>query len=356
MLKSHRVALRPTSEQESLFLQQAGFARFAYNWAVGEFKAGLEMGEWLTEGTLRPRWNLVKRLIAPWCSLLSQNAAKYAIIALGQASSRWGEYRRRLKQGISCRRVGFPRFKGRRHEQGFRADNGPDTVRVDGRTVILPRVGRVAMVERLRFAGRICEVTVNRTAGQWFASFSVDTGEPVPPVKDGPTIGVDVGIGRLAVCSDGTVVENPRALGTVLKRLRKVDKSIARSRNVHGRARSSNRRERLYARRRRLHARASNVRSDTHHKATTMIAKSAGRVVIEDLSVSGMMRNRRLARALADAGMAGFLGKLLYKCLWYGAEVIEVSRWFPSSRLCSGCGYKNGDLTLSELPWLRGPE
>ena len=309
MLKSHRVALRPTSEQESLFLQHAGFARFAYNWAVGEFKAGLEMGEWLTERSLRPRWNLVKHFIAPWCSQLSQNAAKYAIIDLGQASSRWGEYRRRLKQGINCRRVGFPRFKRRRHEQGFRADNGPDTVRVDGKTVVLPRVGRVAMVERLRFAGRICEVTVNRTAGRWFASFSVDTGEPIPPVKDGPTIGVDVGIAKLAVCSDGTVVENPRALGTVLKRLRRVDKSIARSRNVHGRTRHSNRRERLYARRRRLHARASNVRSDTHHKATTMIAKSAGRVVIEDLNVSGMMRNRRLARALADAGHGGLPGE-----------------------------------------------
>ena len=351
MLKCHRVALRPTSEQESLFLQHAAFARFAYNWAVGEFKAGLEMGEWLTERSLRPRWNLVKRVIAPWAGALSQSAAKYAIIDLGQASSRWGEYQRRLKQGISCRRVGFPRFKRRRHEQGFRADNGPDTVRVDGKTVILPRIGRVAMVEQLRFAGRICEVTVNRTAGQWFASFSVDTGEPVPPVKDGPTIGVDVGIARLAVCSDGTVVENPKALGTVLKRLRKVDKSIARSRNVHGRTRHSNRRERLYARRRRFHARASNVRSATHHKATTMIAKSAGRVVTEDLNVSGMMRNRRLARALADAGMAGFLGKLVYKCRWYSAEVVEVSTWFPSSRLCSGCGYKNDDLTLSDRHW-----
>ena len=151
MLKSHRVALRPTSEQESLFLQHAGFARFAYNWAVGEFKAGLHMGEWLTERTLRPRWNLVKRVIAPWACALSQNAAKYAIIDLGQASSRWGEYQRSLKQGIRCRRVGFPRFKRRRHEEGFRADNGPATVRVDGRTVILPRIGRVAMVEQLGF-------------------------------------------------------------------------------------------------------------------------------------------------------------------------------------------------------------
>ena len=83
---------------------------------------------------------MVKHFIAPWSSQLSQNAAKYAIIDLGQASSRWGEYRRRLKQGINCRRVGFPRFKRRRHEQGFRADNGPETVRVDGKTVVLPKL------------------------------------------------------------------------------------------------------------------------------------------------------------------------------------------------------------------------
>ena len=88
MLKSHRVALRPTSEQESLFLQHTGFARFACNWAVGEFKAGLEVGEWLSERTLRPRWNKVKRVIAPWACALSQSAAKYAIIDLGQASSK----------------------------------------------------------------------------------------------------------------------------------------------------------------------------------------------------------------------------------------------------------------------------
>ena len=86
MLKSHRVALRPTSEQESLFLQHAGYARFAYNWALSEFKTGLDVGEWLTERSLRPRWNVVKGMIAPWGLELSQNAAKYAIIDFGQAA------------------------------------------------------------------------------------------------------------------------------------------------------------------------------------------------------------------------------------------------------------------------------
>ena len=354
MLKSHRIALRPAPEQESLFLQHAGYARFAYNWAVSEFQAGLEVGEWLGERSLRPRWNRVKELIAPWGAVLSQNAAKYAIIDLGQAVEAWGQYRRIVKTGQrSGRRVGFPRYKRRKHEQGFRADNGPGTVKVEGKTVILPKIGRMSMAEGLRFPGSIREVTVNRTAGIWFACFCVEDGQEPPPIKEGPTIGVDVGVGVgvVATCSDGTVVENPRALAGTLQRLRRVDKAIARSRNVHGRNNPSRRRGRLYARRRRLFARAVNVRNDQHHKATTMIAKSAGRVVVETLNVAGMMRNRRLARAIADAGMAGFLARLEYKCRWYGAEYLKADRWFPSSKLCSHCGWKKDDLTLSETVW-----
>ena len=355
MKKSHRIALKPTPEQESLFGQHAGYARFAYNWAVAEFKAGLDVGEWLTEKTLRPRWNKVKGMIAPWGGAMSQNAAKYAIIDFGQAAEHWGEYRRKVKAGQGLgRRVGFPRFKRRKHEQGFRADNGPDTVRVDGSEVIMPKIGRVTMVEGLRFGGSIREVTVNRTAGTWFACFCLDDGQPVPPVKDGPTVGVDVGVGITAVCSDGRMVENPKALAPALRRLRRQDKAIARSRKVHGKSNHSNRRERLYARRRKVHARVVNVRNDHHHKATTAIAKLAGRVVVEDLNVAGMMRNRRLARAIADAGMSGFLDKLEYKCLWYGAEYLKADRWYPSSKLCSHCGWRNDDLTLSDREWWCG--
>ena len=352
MKKSHRIALKPTPEQEALFGQHAGYARFAYNWAVSEFRTGLDVGEWLNERTLRPRWNKVKGVIAPWGSELSQNAAKYAIIDLGQAAEGWGEYCRRVKAGQRpSRRVGFPRFKRRKHEQGFRANNGPDTVKVAGKIVILPKIGQVATVEQLRFAGSIREVTVNRTADTWFACCCVEDGQEPPPVKDGPTIGVDVGVGTMATCSDGTTVENPRALANGLKQLRRLDKAIARSRNVHGRSNHSNRRERLYANRRRRHARVVNVRNDNHHKATTAIAKSAGRVVVETLNVAGMVRNRRLARAIADAGMSGFLAQLDYKCGWYGAEYVKADRWYASSKLCAHCGWKNDDLTLSDREW-----
>ena len=286
---------------------------------------------------------------------MSQNAAKYAIIDFGQAAERWGDYRRRLKAGQRPgRRVGFPRFKRRKHEQGFRADNGPDTVRVDGKVVVLPKIGRVAMVEHLRFQGSIREVTINRTAGTWFACFCVEDGQVAPLVKAGPTVGVDVGVGTMATCSDGTTVENPKALAGMLKRLRRLDKAIARSRNVHGKSVYSNRREQLYARRRNVHARVVNVRSDHHHKATTAIAKSAGRVVVETLNVAGMIRNRRLGRAIADAGMSGFLIKLEYKCLWYGAEYVKADRWYASSKLCSRCGWQNDAMTLSDREWWCG--
>ena len=127
--------------------------------------------------------------------------------------------------------------------------------------------------------------------------------------------------------------------------------TIARSRNVHGKSNHSNRRERLYAKRRRIHARVVQVRNDNHHKATTAIAKCAGRVVVETLNVSGMLRNRRLARAIADAGMSGFLTKLEYKCAWYGKEFVKADRWYASSKLCSHCGWKNDDLTLSDREW-----
>ena len=348
MKRAHRIALKPTPQQEALFGQHAGYARFAYNWAVGEFKAGLEVGEWLFERTLRPRWNKVKPMIAPWASALSQNAAKYAIVDFGQAAASWGAYCKRLKAG---QRVGFPRFKRRRHEQGFRADNGPDTVRTDGRTVLLPKIGRVAMVEDLRFTGSIREVMVNQTAGVWFACFCIEDGQAPPEVTEGPTIGVDVGVGTVAVCSDGMVVGNPRALARGLRGLRQVDRAIARSRNVHGKANPSNRRERLHARRRRLHAGVVNVRNDRHHKATTAMAKASSRVV-ETLHVAGMVRNRRLSRAISDVGMAGFLAKLEYKCSWYGAEFTRADRWFASSKRCSHCGWLNGDLTLSVREWL----
>ena len=123
----------------------------------------------------------------------------------------------------------FPRRKRGKHELGFRADNGADTVKVDGKAVILPKIGRVAMVGQLRFQDSIREMTVDRTAGRWFACLRIEGGQAPPPVKEGLTIGVDLGVGTLATCSYERTIENPEAPSSGLKQLRRLDQAFGQT-------------------------------------------------------------------------------------------------------------------------------
>ena len=159
----------------------------------------------------------------------------------------------------------------------------------------LPRIGWVRMREALRFEGDILSVTVSRTAGRWFASFTVDTCEPAPNPRPGPDVGIDMGVKTLATLWDGeekTEIANPKALEQALADLRATQKAIGRSVKVNGRACTRNRR-RLYDQLARQHARVARIRSDHHHKATTQIAKRGGSVTVETLNVDGMKRNRQ---------------------------------------------------------------
>ncbi len=177
--------------------------------------------------------------------------------------------------------------------------------------------------------------------------------ETAPAALSGVTVGVDVGIRILAVCSDGTEYPNPKALRKAQSRLRRLDRSIARSRNTHGRNRHSNRRQRRYAQKEAAHVRVRNIRNDAHHKAASAItAKPVGNVVVETLNVAGMMKNRRLARALADASLAGFIAKLEYRCGWLGIGFEKVDRWFPSTKTCSACGVVRPNMDLSERTFI----
>ena len=155
-------------------------------------------------------------------------------------------------------------------------------------------------------------------------------------------MGVDLGIKTMATLSDGTTFVNPRALGRRMRKRRKLSKSLSRKKK------GSKNREKAKLRLAKMYLKVFNVRQDTLHKVTTYLAKSHSQVVIEDLLVSGMMKNRRLARVIADVGFYEFRRQLEYKCQWYGSELVVVSRTFPSSKLCSRCGHKKTELSLSE--------
>jgi putative transposase len=161
------------------------------------------------------------------------------------------------------------------------------------------------------------------------------------PVRGTP-VGVDLGVTTLATLSEGTTIANPQALGRRLKKLQQLHRSLSRKK------RGSKNREKARLRLAKLYLRIFNIRQDTLHKLTTYLAKSHSKVVIEDLCVSGMLKNRRLARAIADVGFYEFRRQLEYKCQWYGSELVVVSRTFPSSKLCSLCGHRKKELSLSE--------
>ena len=188
----------------------------------------------------------------------------------------------------------------------------------------------------------VVRVSVSRRAGCWYASLTVEREPMDNPSPKGGTVGVDLGVKSLATLSDGTIIPNPRALGTRLKALRKAQQAL--SRKVMGSVRREKAKERVA----RLYARVADARADAIHKATTMIARNYSVVCIEDLHVAGMLKNLSLARSLSDAALGEFRRQLEYKTARLGAVLRVVGRWFPSSKTCSNCGVVKAKLSLAE--------
>ncbi|MXZ25990.1 MAG: transposase [Caldilineaceae bacterium SB0665_bin_21] len=242
LVKGHRIALCPNDRQASLMAEHAGWARVASNWAIDRFAEAWFTGEgedneWLSDMELRRQFNAVKQDLFPWSKPLSQTVAKNAIIHTGKGLDAWGAYKKALKKGQRPRRVGFPKHRKRGKHMAFTPTNGRNTIRVEGCRVRIPAIGWVRMTEPLRFAGDILSATVSLEADRWHIAFQVDTGEPAPPKRPGPTVGIDMGIQVLATLWDGderTKILNPRPLQEALAELRRIDKAISRSIKVHG--------------------------------------------------------------------------------------------------------------------------
>jgi putative transposase len=214
---------------------------------------------------------------------------------------------------------------------------------VEPGAILLPRTGRVATKEATgKFRGRVLSATCRREADHWYCSLTVEVDRPDPAPVVGPVVGVDRGIRAFAVCSDGTVIESPRALEHSLRRLRRRARAVSRKRPG-----SANRRKAVLALAR-CHRRIRNRRVDGLHKATTALARAKSVIVVEDLHVAGMVRNRRLARAISDQGWAEFHRQLAYKTRWHGSRLVVAPRFFPSSKTCSGCGSIMATLPLGE--------
>ena len=300
--------------------------------------------------TLRPRFNAGKRERYPWIGEVSANATKNAIIHCGRAIKRWGDYRKARKTGKAAHFVGFPKFRSvKRTGYRYQADNGAGTVKTHGKRVNLPCVGWVRKRELPRFGGEVRSAFISERGGRWFVTLTYAIPDN-PPERGGEAVGVDMGLKTLATLSDGTRIESPKALAGEQTKLRRLNKKLARQK------RGSNRRARTVRALSRCHARIADIRNDHAHKTTSAIAKRVGlgAVKVETLNIRGMMRNRRLSRAFADAGIADWLRMLGYKLERRGARMVKIDRWHPSSKLCNRCGAKNDTLTLAMRDWRCG--
>lgn len=354
MLEAVKVALDPTPRQIRLMESHAGAARFAYNAGLAHVKAMLDAGdkpEWTYYG-LRRWWNANKGTLTlsedtgvAWWRENSKEAYNTGLESLGDALRNFSKSRKGRRKG---RRMGFPRFKAKdRATSRFAYTTGSfGLVDHDPYALRLPRIGRVHCMENVsrRVDGaRVVRMSVSRRGGRWMASLTVERPDrPAPNPPQGGSVGIDLGVRKLATLSDGTVVHNPHALKSNLGRLKRAQRSLSRK------AKGSNRRRKAGARVARLHARIADLRSDALDKATTMIARTYADVSIEDLNVAGMVGNHRLARSVQDASFARFRRQLEYKTARTGARLHVVDRWYPSSKTCSNCGTVKAKLSLGE--------
>ena len=339
ILRAYKTELDPNDVQRTTLLRHAGSARWAYNWGLDQKQAAHKSGQKVpTAIDLHRQLNALKKTDFPWLYEVSKCAPQEALRNLEQA---FQHFFRRCKNG--AKKKGYPRFKSRKRGIGSFSLTG--SIRVNAATVQLPRLGILHLKERGYLPtqdAKILRATVSERAGRWFVALQVEEEHPDPKPKDGEVLGIDLGLKHLMVLSDGTVFENPKALHTAQQRLARAQRTVARRQNG-----SANRREAV-RRVARLHYRIACVRNDAIHKATSaVIAKQPSVIGIESLNVAGMVKNHRLARAIADASLAEIHRQLEYKAKWAGIEIVKADRWFPSSKLCSVCGAVKDAMDLS---------
>lgn len=355
--RAYKTELKPNASQRALLANHCGAARFAYNWGLARKIESYQLtGKSPSAIDLHRELNALKKTALPWLYEVSKCAPQEALRDLDRAFSSFFMRVRLKKKGKTQGKVGFPRFKSRRSGLGsFRLTGA---IKVEERQIKLPRLGWIALKEKgyLKPGSEhlhILSATVSERADRWFVSLQVEEEIADPEAPSGPGLGIDLGVKTLAAVSCGQDAhihyENPKALYSGAKRLRRLQKKHSHQ------EKGSNRREVTRKRIARQHYRISCIRLDAIHKATSQIvakAKPSSQrptvIGIEDLNTSGMMKNRHLAKAVADASMREFRRQLEYKCSWYGIPLVVVGRFEPTSKVCARCGWVHENLALSD--------
>lgn len=346
MIRGFKVKLHPTEEQKILMMKSFGIARWTYNWALSRKKENYEAGgKFISAGEIKKEITKLKKQDEfKWLGEISAKVAAQEVIDLCDA------YQKFFKKN-----AGYPKFKCKRHNNDsfFQRE---DVFKIKGKKVHLEKIGYVAMAEDIIPSGdsvKYYNPRIKYDGINIWLTVGVEVSENQTDTEKTEPIGVDLGIKKLAVCSNEKNYKRP-AIRKLLKRLKRLQRRASRiylytEKNKISFKEKSKRLIKLEKQILKTHQKITNVLNDNIHKMTAeLISKNPSGIVIENLNVKGMFKNKHLSDTMKHSKFGETIRQIKYKCAWNGIKLIVADRWYPSSKLCSRCGEKKDKLSLSE--------
>jgi putative transposase len=326
---THKIRLDPTCKQHVYFRKACGIARFAWNWALAKWEEKYKNGEKVNALTLKKEFNALKAKEFSWVYEVTKYACQQPFIHLQKSF-----------QAFFSKRTKHPKYKKKGIHDSFYI--GGDQLKIIGKRVKIPNLGWVRLKESLRFEGKLNGATISRSAGYWFISITIETEQRPAPCESQASVGVDLGVKTLATLSDGSTFSSNQTLKNNLARLRRFQRQLARTKT------GSKNRIKVKQRIAKLHYKIACSRNDTLHKLTTHVTQNFRHIVIEDLDISSMLKNKKLSRSISNGSWYEFRRQIIYKATLRKNKIFVADKWFASSKKCSCCGNYKENLPLSE--------